>query len=125
MIVMSYCLCYLLKQVSHHPTVVACHCKGKFEMQGDDNLRTKFWGHQFNLTLLELQEFDDGEVFDWSKVGVPCDMVVFVRVTTPICNLILGKMYLNHHGTMHISGIRQYSCELKFKEPSILDRNPQ
>ncbi|CAL5407089.1 unnamed protein product [Camellia sinensis] len=76
-------------------------------------LEPNFGGHQFNLTLLELQEFDDGEVFQWSKV------------TTPICNLILGKVYLNHHGTMHICGIRQYSCKLKFKGQSILDRNPQ
>ena len=46
------------------------------------------------------------------------------QVTTTICNLILGKVYLDHHGTMHIRGNRQYSCKLKFKEQSFLDRNP-
>ncbi|KAI7986815.1 Oxysterol-binding protein-related protein 2B [Camellia lanceoleosa] len=74
-------------------------------------LEPNFGGHQFSLTLLELQEFDDAEIFQWSKV------------TTSICNLILGKVYLNHHGIMHIRGNRQDSCKLKFKEQSILDRN--
>ena len=46
------------------------------------------------------------------------------QVTTNIYNLILGKVYCDHHGTMHIRGNREYSCTLKFKEPSILDRNP-
>ncbi|KAF5933796.1 hypothetical protein HYC85_029967 [Camellia sinensis] len=73
-------------------------------------LEPNFGAHQFSLTLLELQELDDGEVFQWSS-----------KVTTSICNLILGKVYLNHHGTMHIRGNRQYSCNLKFKEQSILD----
>lgn len=45
------------------------------------------------------------------------------QVTTNIYNLILGKVYCDHHGTMHIRGNREYSCTLKFKEPSILDRN--
>ncbi|KAK6118976.1 hypothetical protein DH2020_047262 [Rehmannia glutinosa] len=45
-------------------------------------------------------------------------------VTTSIYNLILGNIYCDHHGTMHIQGNRQYSCKLKFKEQSILERNP-
>ncbi|CAL5432682.1 unnamed protein product [Camellia sinensis] len=106
---------FFSEKVSHHPTVVACHCEGKgWKFWGDSNLRTKFWGTSIQLDpvgTLTL-EFDDGEVFQWSKV------------TTSICNLILGKVYLNHHGTMHIRGNRQYSCKLKFKEQSILDRNP-
>ncbi|MBA0566429.1 hypothetical protein Golob_011249, partial [Gossypium lobatum] len=57
-------------------------------------------------------EFDDGEVFKWSKV------------TTSIYNLILGKLYCDHYGTMRIEGNRDYSCKLKFKEQSIIDRNP-
>ncbi|KAL5698745.1 hypothetical protein ACHQM5_029740 [Ranunculus cassubicifolius] len=57
-------------------------------------------------------EFDDGEIFQWSKV------------TTAIHNLILGKIYCDHHGTMDIRGNKQHSCILKFKEQSILYRNP-
>lgn len=106
---------FFSEKVSHHPTLIACHCQGRgWKFWGDSNLRTKFWGTSIHLDpvgTLTL-EFADGEVFQWSKV------------TTTIGNLILGKVYLHHHGTMHIRGNRQYSCKLKFKEQSILDRSP-
>jgi hypothetical protein len=38
--------------------------------------------------------------------------------------LILGKLYVDHYGTMRIQGNRELSCRLKFKEQSIIDRNP-
>jgi hypothetical protein len=47
------------------------------------------------------------------------------QVTTTINNLIIGRVYCHHHGTMNISGNRQYSCKLTFKEQSFLDRNPR
>ncbi|XP_057978058.1 oxysterol-binding protein-related protein 2A-like isoform X2 [Malania oleifera] len=106
---------FFSEKVSHHPTLIACHCQGKgWKFWGDSNLRTKFWGQSIQLDpvgVLSL-EFDDGEIFQWSKV------------TTTIYNLILGKVYCDHHGIMHIRGNRQYSCKLKFKEQSLLDRNP-
>ncbi|XP_023539848.1 oxysterol-binding protein-related protein 2A-like isoform X1 [Cucurbita pepo subsp. pepo] len=106
---------FFSEKVSHHPTVIACHCVGRgWKFWGESNLRSKFWGRSIQLDpvgVLNL-EFDDGERFQWSKV------------TTNIYNLILGKVYCDHHGTMHIRGNREYSCTLKFKEPSILDRNP-
>ncbi|CAK9171126.1 unnamed protein product [Ilex paraguariensis] len=106
---------FFSEKVSHHPTLIACHCEGKgWKFWGDSNIRTKFWGRSIQLDpvgTLTL-EFDDGEIFQWSKV------------TTTIYNLILGKVYCDHHGLMHIQGNRQYSCKLKFKEQSILDRNP-
>ncbi|KAA3454794.1 Oxysterol-binding-related protein 2A-like protein [Gossypium australe] len=106
---------FFSEKVSHHPTLIACHCEGKgWKFWGDSNLRTKFWGRSIQLDpvgVLTL-EFDDGEIFQWSKV------------TTSIYNLILGKVYCDHHGLMHIHGNRQYSCKLKFKEQSIFDRNP-
>ncbi|KAL1826358.1 hypothetical protein ACET3Z_004770 [Daucus carota] len=107
---------FFSEKVSHHPTLIACHCEGNgWKFWGDSNLRSKFWGRSIQLDpvgTLTL-EFDDGEIFQWSKV------------TTSIYNLILGKLYCDHHGTMQISGNRQYSCNLKFKEQSILDRNPR
>ncbi|KAJ4839976.1 Oxysterol-binding protein- protein 2A [Turnera subulata] len=106
---------FFSEKVSHHPTIVACHCEGRgWKFWGDSNLRSKFWGRSIQLDpvgVLSL-EFDDGEVFQWSKV------------TTTIYNLILGKLYCDHHGMMNINGNREYSCKLKFKEQSILDRNP-
>lgn len=46
------------------------------------------------------------------------------QVTTSIYNLILGKLYCDHYGTMRIEGNREHSCKLRFKEQSIIDRNP-
>ena len=60
-----------LNQVSHHPMIVACHCEGTgWKFYGDSNLKSKFWGRSIQLEpvgVLTL-EFDDGEVFQWSKV---------------------------------------------------------
>lgn len=107
---------FFSEKVSHHPTLIACHSQGRgWKFWGDSNIRTKFWGRSIQLDpvgVLTL-EFDDGEVFQWSKV------------TTSIYNLILGKVYCDHHGLMHIRGNREYSCKLKFKEQSILERNPR
>ncbi|XP_024520129.1 oxysterol-binding protein-related protein 1A isoform X1 [Selaginella moellendorffii] len=106
---------FFSEKVSHHPMVVACHCEGRgWKLWGDSNLKSKFWGRSIQLDpvgILTL-EFDDGEVFQWSKV------------TTSIYNLILGKLYCDHYGTMRIQGNRDMSCKLKFKELSIIDRNP-
>ncbi|KZV28832.1 Oxysterol-binding protein [Dorcoceras hygrometricum] len=106
---------FFSEKVSHHPMIVACHCDGTgWRFYGDSNLKSKFWGRSIQLDpvgILTL-EFDDGEVFQWSKV------------TTSIYNLILGKLYCDHYGTMRIQGNRGYSCKLKFKEQSIIDRNP-
>lgn len=95
--------------------IVACHCEGRgWNFWGDSNLKGKFWGRSIQLDpvgILTLQ-FDDGEMFQWSKV------------TTSIYNIIIGKIYCDHYGTMRIKGSGQYSCKLKFKEQSIIDRNP-
>lgn len=61
-----------LKQVSHHPTLIACHCEGRgWKFWADSNLKSKFWGRSIQVDpvgTLTL-EFDDGEIFQWSKVG--------------------------------------------------------
>uniref|UniRef100_A0A0D9XM96 PH domain-containing protein n=1 Tax=Leersia perrieri TaxID=77586 RepID=A0A0D9XM96_9ORYZ len=107
---------FFSEKVSHHPMVMACHCEGKgWKFWADSNLKSKFWGQSIQLDpsgVLTL-EFDDGETFQWSKV------------TTTINNLIIGRVYCHHHGTMNIRGNRQYSCRLTFKEQSFLDRNPR
>ncbi|GAB2290853.1 Oxysterol-binding protein- protein 1C [Dionaea muscipula] len=106
---------FFSEKVSHHPMIVACHCEGSgWKLWGDSNLRSKFRGRSIQLDpvgVLTL-EFDDGEVFQWSKV------------TTSIYNLILGKLYCEHYGTMRIQGNRDLWCKLKFKEQSIIDRTP-
>ncbi|XP_043703769.1 oxysterol-binding protein-related protein 1D-like [Telopea speciosissima] len=106
---------FFSEKVSHHPMIVACHCDGRgWKFWADSNLKGKFWGRSIQLDpvgVLTLQ-FEDGETFQWSKV------------TTSIYNIILGKIYCDHYGTMRIKGSGNYSCKLKFKEQSIIDRTP-
>ncbi|KAL3501095.1 hypothetical protein ACH5RR_035544 [Cinchona calisaya] len=106
---------FFSEKVSHHPMVVACHCEGRgWRFWADSNLKGKFWGRSIQLDpvgILSLQ-FEDGETFQWSKV------------TTSIYNIIIGTIYCDHYGTMRIRGSGKYSCKLKFKEQSIIDRNP-
>ncbi|VAI25635.1 unnamed protein product [Triticum turgidum subsp. durum] len=107
---------FFSEKVSHHPMVMACHCEGRgWKFWGESNVKSKFWGQTIQLDpvgVLTL-EFDDGEIFKWSKV------------TTTINNLIIGRLYCHHHGTMKISGNRQHSCKLTFKQQSFLERNPR
>lgn len=53
--------------------IVACHCEGTgWKFYADSNLKSKFWGRSIQLDpegILTL-EFDDGEVFQWSKVSL-------------------------------------------------------
>ncbi|KAH7294562.1 hypothetical protein KP509_27G007500 [Ceratopteris richardii] len=106
---------FFSEKVSHHPMIVACHCDGNgWKFWGDSTVKSKFWGRSIQLDpvgILTL-EFEDGETFQWSKV------------TTSIYNLIIGKLYCDHYGTMRIQGNQELSCRLKFKEQSIIDRNP-
>ncbi|KAF7840184.1 oxysterol-binding protein-related protein 1B-like [Senna tora] len=106
---------FISEKVSHHPMVVACHCEGNgWKFWGDSTIKSKFWGRSIQLDPIGLLtlEFDDGAVFQWSKV------------TTSIYNLILGKVYCEHYGTMCIEGNQEYTCKIKFKEKSIINRNP-
>ncbi|KAE8687346.1 Oxysterol-binding protein-related protein 2B [Hibiscus syriacus] len=57
-----------------------------WKLWGDSNLKNKLWGRSIQLDpvgVLTL-EFDNGEVFQWSKVP------------TSIYNPILGKLYCDH-----------------------------
>ncbi|XP_042431636.1 oxysterol-binding protein-related protein 1B-like isoform X1 [Zingiber officinale] len=107
---------FISEKVSHHPMLIACHCEGRgWKFWGDSNLKSKFWGQSIQLDpvgILTL-EFDDGEIFQWSKV------------TTTIYNLIVGKVYCNHHGTMNIRGNKEFSCTLKLREQTLLDCSPR
>ncbi|KAK1366760.1 hypothetical protein POM88_042321 [Heracleum sosnowskyi] len=53
---------FFSEKVSHHPTLIACHCEGKgWKFWGDSNLRSKFWGRSIQLDPLGTLtlEFDD------------------------------------------------------------------
>ncbi|GJP37668.1 hypothetical protein CLOM_g22104 [Closterium sp. NIES-68] len=105
---------FISEKVVHHPPIVAAHCEGQgWRFWGDCNIRIRFWGPSMQLEPLGVLSvaFDDGEVFEWNKV------------TTGIYNLIIGKLYIDHYGTMRINGNRGTSVRLKLKERSFFDRD--
>lgn len=107
---------FLAEKVVHHPTTLAVVAEGNgWRYEGDAILRSKFWGRSIEVTphgVLRVS-FADGESFHWSKV------------TSSIHNLIIGKLYCDHYGTMRIKGSRAgLKCKLRFKESNILERNP-
>lgn len=66
--------------------VVACHCEGRgWRFWGDSNLKSKFWGRSIQLDpvgVLTL-EFDDGEIFQWSKVDARTPSMSWRQETNP------------------------------------------
>ncbi|GJP46901.1 hypothetical protein CLOM_g6151 [Closterium sp. NIES-68] len=101
--------------VVHYPPMIAWHVDGTgWKFWGDVCPKIRFWGPSIQLDpvgVLTVQ-FDDGETYEWSNV------------TVLIQNLILGKPFVEHYGTMRIKGNRGYSARLRFKERSTFDRNP-
>lgn len=71
-----------------------------------------------------VRYFSNGSSDIHSILGSSLKWAFSSQVTTSIYNLILGKLYCDHYGTMRIQGNHEYSCKLKFKEQSIIDRNP-
>ncbi|KAJ0620354.1 putative oxysterol-binding protein [Helianthus annuus] len=90
---------FFSEKVSHHPTLIACHCEGRgWKFYGDSNIRTQILG-----------EIDSAD-----PVGLLTPNLTMARffngVRSPpaFITFILGKVYCDHHGLMHIRGNRSY-----------------
>ncbi|KAJ8560821.1 hypothetical protein K7X08_022681 [Anisodus acutangulus] len=97
--------------LSHHPMILACHCEGRgWKFWGDTNLKSKFSCRSIQL--------DPGCALTLQQLLLACllnCLTELCQVTTSISNIIKGKLYCDHYGTMYIRGNRDYSCKLKFK----------
>ena len=66
------CICVV--QVCHHPTIIAACSEGRrWKLEGDAELKSKFWGRSIELHphgVLRLT-FNDGDEYMWSKVFTP------------------------------------------------------
>jgi ABC-type uncharacterized transport system permease subunit len=82
--------------------VMACHCEGRgWRFWGESNVKSKFWGQTIQLDpvgVLTL-EFDDGEIFKWSKVKFYrplADCLTFTYFQIPLelllvrCDILIG-----------------------------------
>ncbi|KAK9862227.1 hypothetical protein WJX84_007106, partial [Apatococcus fuscideae] len=87
---------FLCEQVSHHPPI-SCWwsegAQGGFRYSGELEMRSKFWGKSVELIptgTCWLQLPGSGDLYSWEKV------------TCQINNLIMGKYWLEWHGTVTI-----------------------
>lgn len=96
---------YISEQVSHHPPVSASFCESpRFTYYAEVRVRSKFWGKSMELIPEGLCHLYIGrEHYSWKKVA------------TSIHNLIVGKLWLDHHGavtiTCHSTGLQ---CTVEF-----------
>ena len=104
-------------QVSHHPPISAIHCQGQdWVCTGEQELNGKFRGKYFrvdpiwsNHLVLSKHKFH----YSWNKV------------TTTAHNVLIGKLWVEHHGDMyitnHTTGDR---CLIRFYPYSFFSSEP-
>jgi hypothetical protein len=102
-------------QVCHHPTIIAAVSEGRrWKLEGDAELRSKFWGRSIELHpvgLLRLT-FADGDEYTWSKArpaarlhssGVAAHAHAFVRMRlrhrAAACACLYGSLHCGVCGT--------------------------
>eukprot|EP00899_Mesostigma_viride_P007189 jgi/Mesvir1/16471/Mv25057-RA.1 len=107
---------FIAEKVSHHPTIINAYCKGTgWAMDAECNMKSKFWGRSIEVIPVGhiVLTFDDGETFMWNKVN------------SSIYNLIIGKLYVDHHGVMKVtSNATTNVLKIRFKEQGILGGVP-
>ncbi|XP_068649494.1 oxysterol-binding protein-related protein 2A-like isoform X2 [Aristolochia californica] len=93
---------FFSEKVSHHPMLIACHCEGRgWKFWGESNIKSKFWGRSIQLDpvgVLTL-EFDDGEIFQWSKVQGFVEDTIGNKVATLIGKWDDSMYYINGDGS--------------------------
>ncbi|EGG17470.1 oxysterol binding family protein [Cavenderia fasciculata] len=85
----------ICEQVSHHPPIgIAETTSSKFRLQQESHITTKFWGNSvdiFSQGNNHLYLLDHDDYYSW-KVPASC------------ChNILLGRMWVEHHGTLSIT----------------------
>ena len=89
---------YLAEQVSHHPPIGAAYCEAAgFVYWNEVVLSSKFCGKYLELRPEGLTHLRLNDVhYSWK------------RVNTAVHNIIVGKLYIEHYGTMII---RQHNSD--------------
>ncbi|XP_078621481.1 oxysterol-binding protein-related protein 6-like isoform X3 [Branchiostoma floridae x Branchiostoma japonicum] len=96
---------FIAEQVSHHPPISACHCKGeKWVFWQDARLKTKFWGKSMEIIPIgtvnvSIPKYNDH--YTWSKV------------TSCIHNIMTGQRWMDHYGEKIIKN-KDITCKLMF-----------
>ena len=95
----------LAEQVEHHPPVAVfvCHGKSGYEYGAVMQVRSRFWGKSIDL-------HPEGR----SYLRIGDESYTWRRVTTTIHNVIVGRMWIEHHGSMLIEGPNGLTCHIEF-----------
>ncbi|KAJ8956395.1 hypothetical protein NQ318_015133 [Aromia moschata] len=107
------------EQVSHHPPMVAQFCEGhKWKCWQEFTMTSKFRGKYLQVIPLGVAqvEFGNGNKYSWRKV------------TTTVHNIIVGKLWVDQHGDMEITGkgpAAGIKCHLKYIPYSYFTRDSQ
>ncbi|EDW67762.1 oxysterol-binding protein 1 [Drosophila virilis] len=110
----------LAEQVSHHPPVAALHCEGKdWVCWQEFSMTSKFRGKYLQVNPLGgayVLFHKSGHRYSWHKV------------TTTVNNIIVGKLWVDQHGTMEIVGTNAAhgnKCILNYIPYSYFSRDVQ
>lgn len=108
------------EQVSHHPPMAAMHCEGRDWICWQEfTMTSKFRGKYLQVIPLGIAKVEfpsTGNKYLWRKV------------TTTIHNIIVGKLWVDHHGDMEIIGqqsAKGIKCHLKYIPYSYFTRDTQ
>jgi flagellum-specific peptidoglycan hydrolase FlgJ len=102
---------YIAEQVSHHPPISAVHAESKnWVFYQNSSPKTSFLGN-----ALELDTSGRTHIY-FPKTK---DHYYYTNPKTRIHNLLLGKMWMEHHGHLNVSNLKNGdSCSIKFKKCS-------
>lgn len=110
----------IAEQVSHHPPMAAIHCDGRgWASWQEFTMTTKFRGKYLQVVPLGnayIEFSGTGNRYGWRKVN------------TTVHNIIVGKLWVDHHGDMDIVGrnaAKGYKCHLKFIPYSYFSKDSQ
>lgn len=88
---------YLCEQVSHHPPISAFYSEGQgYYTYGNTNVKNFFWGGSLEFRAVGLQHM---------VLTDTNEHIIIKRPDNSANNLIMGKLYVDVHGTMEISNI--------------------
>lgn len=110
----------IAEQVSHHPPMAAIHCDGRgWACWQEFTMTTKFRGKYLQVVPLGnayVEFHKSGNRYGWRKVN------------TTVHNIIVGKLWVDHHGDMEIVGqnaAKGYKCHLKYIPYSYFSKDSQ
>lgn len=110
----------IAEQVSHHPPMAAIHCDGKgWSCWQEFTMTTKFRGKYLQVIPLGnayVEFHNTGNRYGWRKV------------TTTVHNIIVGKLWIDHHGDTDLLGRKSakgIKCHLKYIPYSYFSKDSQ